>query len=253
MADQKAGLAILDPPYNYRVADVVGRGRTKHTEFAMASGEMSDEEFVAFLDQALNAAAAVSRDGAVHYVFMDWRGIDKLNAVGRLIYGLLLNVIVWVKTNGGQGSFYRSQYELISVFRVGKGQHRNNIQLGKYGRSRTNVWKYAGSNSFRTGRMEDLRAHPTVKPIALVSDIIRDCTRRSDTVLDTFCGSGTTILACERLGRHAVGIEIEPQYVDVAIRRWQDYSGRDAIHTGTGHTFDQMTRRRLRSRVRIAS
>lgn len=253
MKNQKADLAILDPPYNCRVADVVGRGHTKHQEFAMASGEMTDEEFATFLKQTLGVAASVSRDGAAHYVFMDWRNIEKLNAVGRLIYGALLNVIVWVKTNAGQGSFYRSQYELISVFRVGKSQHLNNIQLGKYGRSRSNVWKFAGANSFRAGRMSDLRAHPTVKPIALVCDIIRDCTRRGDTVLDTFCGSGTTILACERLGRHAIGIEIEPRYVDVAIRRWQEYSAKDAIHAETGDTFDQMMQRRLRVRVRIVS
>jgi DNA modification methylase len=253
MAGRQADMAMLDPPYNRRVQDIGGRGRTKHAEFAMASGEMNATEFREFLTVSLGAAASVSRDGAVHYVFMDWRHLEELMSAGRTVYGGMLNMAVWVKSNAGQGSFYRSQHEHVGVFRVGKGSHLNNVQLGKNGRSRSNVWHYAGVNSFRAGRMEDLRAHPTVKPVALVCDAIRDCTRRDDLILDAFCGSGTTILAAERLGRCAVGVEIEPLYVDVAIRRWQDFAGKDAVHADTGRTFDEVSKRRRQKRPRVVA
>ncbi len=151
----------------------------------------------------------------------------------------MVNLVVWAKSTPGQGSFYRSQHELIGVFRVGGGAHLNNIQLGRHGRSRSNVWRYPGTNTFRKGRMDDLKAHPTVKPIALVADAIRDGTRRGDSVLDPFSGAGTTILAAERVGRRAFAIELEPHYVDVSIRRWQQFSKRDAIHVESGQTFDE--------------
>jgi hypothetical protein len=158
----RAATAFLDPPYNVKVKGVVGRGRTKHAEFAMASGEMSSEEFVAFLEKVLGIAARYSRDGAVHYVCMDWRHVGELIAAGHIVYGKTLNVVVWDKGSGGQGSFYRSQHGLIGVFRVGEAAHLNNIELGRHGRSRSNVWHYVGVNSFRAGRMEDLKDHPTV-------------------------------------------------------------------------------------------
>ena len=157
----------------------------------------------------------------------------------------MLNVVVWVKSNGGQGSFYRSQHELIGVFRVGNERHLNNIELGRHGRSRSNVWNYAGVNSFRAGRLDELKSHPTVKPVALVADAIKDCSRRGDIVLDTFCGSGTTILAAERVGRRAYTLELEPRYVDVAIKRWQAFSRKDAIHAKTGLTFDELASKGL--------
>jgi DNA modification methylase len=237
-------MAFLDPPYNVRVRDIGGRGRTKHAEFAMASGELSDDDFVKFLDEALGAAAAVSREGAVHFVCIDWRHLDHLIKAGDATYGEMLNLAVWVKSNAGQGSFYRSQHELVGVFRVGDKPHLNNIELGRHGRSRSNVWNYAGVNSFRAGRMQELHFHPTVKPIALVCDAIRDCTRRNDVVLDTFCGSGTTLLAAERVGRHAVCLEIAPRYVDIAIRRWQAYTGKDAVHAASGTCFDDVPENR---------
>ena len=240
MGDGRAAMAFLDPPYNVRVRDIVGRGRIKHKEFAMASGELSRAGFVDFLESTLAAAAAVSRDGAVHYVCMDWRHIGELLEAGGLVYDETLNVVVWVKSNGGQGSFYRSQHELIGVFRVGNERHLNNIELGRHGRSRSNVWHYAGVNSFRAGRLDELKSHPTVKPVALVADAIKDCTRRGDIVLDTFCGSGTTILAAERVGRRAYTLELEPRFVDVAIKRWQAFSRKDAIHAKTGLTFDEV-------------
>jgi DNA modification methylase len=239
MTSCRADMSFLDPPYNVRIAGVVGRGKTKHSEFAMASGEMSSADFVRFLTTALGAAAAVSRDGAVHFVCMDWRHIGELLAAANPVYGAALNLVVWAKTNSGQGSFYRSAHELIGVFRVGKTAHLNNVELGRHGRSRSNVWHYAGVNSFRAGRMDELRSHPTAKPVALVADAIKDCTRRGDIVLDTFCGSGTTIMAAERVGRHARALEIEPRFVDVAIRRWQAFTRIDAIHAVSGLSFDE--------------
>jgi DNA modification methylase len=241
MDGRRADMGFFDPPYNVRIASVVGRGRTKHAEFAMASGEMPTAEFVRFLDATLAAAAWVSRDGAVHFVCMDWRHIGDLLLAVKSVYGDLLNIIAWVKSNAGQGSFYRSQHEFIGVFRVGKTTHLNNIELGRHGRSRSNVWHYAGINSFRAGRMDELRSHPTAKPTAMIADAMKDCTRRGDIVLDTFCGSGSTIMAAERVGRQAYAIEIEPRFVDVAIRRWQAFTRRDAIHAESGLTFDEIT------------
>jgi DNA modification methylase len=240
MASCRADLAFLDPPYNVRIAGAVGRGKTKHSEFAMASGEMSSPDFVRFLGTVLDAATAVSRDGAVHFVCIDWRHIGELLAAANPIYGAALNLVVWAKTNAGQGSFYRSAHELIGVFRVGEIAHLNNIELGRHGRSRSNVWHYAGVNAFRAGRMDELRSHPTAKPVALVCDAIKDCTRRGDIVLDTFSGSGTTIMAAERVGRHARALELEPRFVDVAIRRWQAFTRRDAIHAPSGLSFDEI-------------
>jgi DNA modification methylase len=239
MTSCRADLAFLDPPYNVRIGGVVGRGKTKHSEFAMASGEMSSPEFVRFLGIALDAAASVSREGAVHFVCMDWRHYPELVAAAQPIYGEVINVAVWVKSNAGQGSFYRSQHEFIGVFRVGKTPHLNNVELGRHGRSRSNVWHYAGVNSFRAGRMDELRSHPTAKPVALIADVLKDCTRRGDVVLDTFCGAGSTVLAAERVGRHARALEIEPRFVDIAIRRWQAFTGKDALHAESGVSFDE--------------
>jgi DNA modification methylase len=240
MAHCRADVAFLDPPYNVRIGGVVGRGRTKHSEFAMASGEMSSADYLRFLGMSLDAAAAVSRDGALHYVCTDWRHIAELMAAAKSVYGEAINIAVWVKSNAGQGSFYRSQHEFIGVFRVGQAAHLNNVELGRHGRSRSNVWHYAGVNSFRAGRMEELRSHPSAKPVALVADAIKDCTRRGDVVLDTFSGSGTTIMAAERVGRHARALEIEPRFVDVAIRRWQAFTRRDARHAESGLSFDEI-------------
>ena len=240
MASCRADVAFLDPPYNARIAGAVGRGKTKHSEFAMASGEMSSADYVHFLGITLNAAASVSRDGAVHFVCTDWRHIAELMAAAKPVYGDAINIAVWVKSNAGQGSFYRSQHELVGVFRVGQAPHLNNVELGRHGRSRSNVWHYAGVNSFRAGRMDELRSHPTAKPVALIADAIKDCTRRGDVVIDTFSGSGATILAAERVGRHARALEIEPRFVDVAIRRWQAFTRRDARHAESGLSFDEI-------------
>jgi DNA modification methylase len=246
MRGEQAAMAFTDPPYNVSIPKTLGRGRTKHRNFAMAAGEMSPAVFTTFLSDALSAAAARSVDGALHYVCMDWRHMGEMQAAGDAVYGKLINLVVWSKTNAGQGSLYRSQHELIFVYKVGDGPHLNNVELGRHGRNRSNVWTYPGANTFRSGRMADLAAHPTVKPVALVADAIRDCSRRGDIVLDPFMGVGTTILAADRIGRRARGIEIDPLYVDAAIRRWQQVIKRDAILEGTRKTFDEVAKERRR-------
>ena len=253
MGDAQAAMAFLDPPYNVRVRDIVGRGQVKHTEFAMASGELSRADFVAFLKTTLGAATGVCRKGAVHFVCMDWRHLGELLEAGSIVYGDILNLAVWVKTNAGQGSFYRSQHELVGVFRVGEDPHLNNVELGRHGRSRSNVWHYAGVNTFRAGRLDELKSHPTVKPVALVADTMKDCTRRGDLVLDTFCGSGTTILAAERVGRRAYTLELEPRFVDVAIKRWQAFARKDAVHAESGLTFDEIASQRTAPQAAVAA
>jgi len=216
--------AFLDPPYNVRInghANVRGR----HREFAMASGEMTDAAFRSFLAESLGACAAVSHDGAVHFVCMDWRHMADLESVGAKIYGGLLNLCVWNKSNAGMGSLYRSKHELVFVFKVGDAPHFNAVELGRYGRNRTNVWDYASVNSLKGSRREDLALHPTVKPVALVADALQDVTRRGDLVLDIFLGSGTTLVAAERCGRRFRGLDIDPAYVDVAVDRWVAMTG----------------------------
>jgi hypothetical protein len=216
--------AFLDPPYNVRIkgnANPTGR----HREFAMASGEMSEANFRSFLADALGAAAGCSRDGAIHFVCMDWRHMDSVLAVGPAVYGELLNLCIWNKSNAGMGSLYRSKHELVFVYRVGMAPHLNMVELGKHGRNRTNVWDYASVSSIRGSRRDDLNLHPTVKPVGLVADAIKDVTRHGDLVMDHFLGSGTTLLAAERTGRRFRGLEIDPGYVDVAIERWSARTG----------------------------
>jgi DNA modification methylase len=247
MNGASAAAILCDPPYNVRVNSIGGRGRVRHAEFAFGSGEMSQAQFRKFLATTLSNGVRVSSEGSVHFVFMDWRHVSDLIEVGRKLYGAMLNLVVWNKSNAGQGSFYRSQHELIGVFRAGDEPHRNNIELGRFGRNRSNVWTYAGVNTFGQGRMEALAAHPTVKPIALVADALLDCTARGDVVLDQFAGSGTTILAAEKVGRVGYGIEFEPKYVDVAIERWQRMTKLEATLAGDGRTFEEI--RTVRSKA----
>jgi len=228
---------------------VLGRG-ARHREFAFASGEMSSAEFTAFLADALGAAAEHSVEGSIHYVCMDWRHVAELIAAGTLVYTELKNICVWVKTNAGQGSFYRSQHEFVGVFKKGSAPHLNTFELGQHGRTRTNVWTYAGVNTFRAGRMDELAMHPTVKPVALVADAMKDCSRRKGLVLDAFMGSGTTIMAGEKVGRRVNGIECDPAYVDVAIRRWQAFTRRDAVLEATGQTFEEVQAERAGAAAR---
>lgn len=244
MRHRRASMVFADPPYNLATSRIQGRGGIKHGNFAAAAGEMSGGEFTRFLQDAFTQAAHFSTPGSVHFICMDWRHLDEISMAGKFAYTELLNLIVWAKTNAGQGSFYRSQHELIFAFKNGDGRHTNNFELGQHGRHRSNVWTYAGANSFRAGRLDDLALHPTVKPVALVADAIRDCSRRGEIVLDPFMGSGTTILAAERVGRWAYGLEIDPAYADVAVRRWQNFTKADAVLAGTDATFEDITRSR---------
>jgi DNA modification methylase len=242
-----AAAVFCDPPYNLRARAIGGRGRVRHPDFAVASGEMHPGQFRTFLSETLGNSLRVSSEGAVHFVCMDWRHFSDLIEVGRELYGSMLNLVVWNKTNAGQGSFYRSQHELIGVFRVGGRQHQNNVELGRYGRNRSNVWTYPGVNTFGRGRMDALAIHPTVKPIALVADALLDCTSRGDVVVDQFAGVGTTILAAEKVGRVAYAIEYEPRYVDAALGRWQQMTKLEAVLTGDGRTFEEIKEDRINS------
>ena len=238
LGEDIAPMAITDPPFNVPInGHAGGRGSIKHPEFSMASGEMTPDEFREFLHAFLVPLIQFTTNGSLHYLFMDWRHLRDLLDVCDGLYGELKNICVWDKGQGGMGSFYRSQHELIAVFKNGTGKHVNNIELGRHGRNRTNVWSYPGVTSIQGGRREDLKLHPTVKPVALIADAILDGSHRGDLVLDPFAGSGTIILAAENTGRRARTIEIEPRYVDVTIRRWQDQTGQDAIHAATGMTF----------------
>lgn len=241
MAGAKARLVFTDPPYNVPIAGhVSGLGARTHGEFAMGVGEMSQEAFTRFLVGTLANMAAVSLDGAIHYVCMDWRHLHELMTAGREVYDSLHNLCVWAKNNGGMGSFYRSQHELVAVYRHGKAPHVNNVELGQHGRYRTNVWRYPGMNSFGSERDEALAMHPTVKPVALVEDAILDCSHRGEVVLDGFAGSGTTLIAAERSGRCGYGLEFDPRYVDVTLRRFQKLTGLDPVHEASGLTFSEL-------------
>jgi DNA modification methylase len=241
MDNHKAEMVLIDPPFNVVInGNVSGLGRTKHREFAMASGEMSVAEFIAFLEQVFRLLVAYSVDGSIHEVFMDWRHMHEILAAGQKAYTELKNLCVWVKDNGGMGSLFRSRHELVFVFKNGAAAHINNVELGKHGRNRTNVWSYPGVNGLRAGRMEELAMHPTVKPVALLADAIMDCTRRGDIVLDSFSGSGSSLIAAERVGRRGFLMEIDPTYVDVTINRYQKLTGQSVIHEASALTFDQL-------------
>jgi len=218
--------AFLDPPYNVAI-NGHANSKGRHREFAMASGEMSASEFQVFLGETLGACAKVSRDGAVHFVCMDWRHMDDLSIVGQGVYGDLLNLCIWNKSNAGMGSLYRSKHELIFVYRVGSAPHKNMVELGRHGRNRTNVWDFASVNSFKGSRRADLDLHPTVKPVGLVAEAICDVTEHGDLVLDVFLGSGTSLIAAERTGRRFRGVDIDPAYVGVALARWQAMTGKE--------------------------
>ncbi|RYH06262.1 DNA methyltransferase [Tropicimonas sp. IMCC6043] len=236
---EMAGMVFTDPPYNVPVNGHVRSGNGgNHREFAMASGEMTEAEFRSFLAAFLTETRDKMAEGAVAMVCMDWRHLDELITTGKSCGFELINLCVWNKTNGGMGSLYRSKHEMVCVFKKPGAPHINNVELGKHGRNRTNVWDYAGVNSFGKGREADLADHPTVKPTALVVDAIMDVSDRGNVVLDAFGGSGATLLAAEKTGRRARLIELEPAYVDVAIRRWQEMSGKTAVHATTGGTFN---------------
>lgn len=242
----KAAMIICDPPYNVPVGGhVLQRDDGKHPEFAMASGEMSEAEFTYFLATVFGHLAAFSKNGSIHYVWMDWRHMQEMLTAGGRSYTELKNLCVWNKSVGGLGSFYRSKHELVFVFKNGTKPHTNNFELGQYGRPRSNVWDYPAPNCFFTDaesgetRDELVKLHPTVRPVAMVVDAIKDCSKQNEIILEPFIGSGTAIIAAEKAGRRCYGIDIEPQYVDVAIRRWQKITGEQTIHAETGKSFNE--------------
>ncbi|MGB7680487.1 MAG: DNA methyltransferase [Candidatus Acidiferrales bacterium] len=240
MGDYRAHVVFADPPYNDPIDGyVTGFGKVHHPEFAMASGEMSEPEFTDFLTNVLAQLARNSVDGALQFICMDWRHSGELILAARSVYSEFKNLCVWVKDNAGQGSLYRSQHELVFVFKNGRSPHRNNIQLGQYGRYRSNVWQYRRVNSLSRSTDEGnlCNLHPTIKPVELVADAILDCTARGDVVLDAFLGSGTTVIAAERTGRTCYGVELDPRYVDTIVRRWQAFTGQFAVQGSTGRTF----------------
>lgn len=242
MQGRHAAMVITDPPYNLAVNQVTGLGTIRHQNFKMAAGEMSECEFSDFLAQVCNLLAKYSVDGSIHFLFMDWRHMGEILQAGKQVYSEFKNLCVWTKDNAGMGSLYRSQHELVFVFKNGKDAHCNNVQLGQYGRYRTNVWAYAGINSFSRTTEEGnlLELHPTVKPAAMIADAIMDCSARGDIVVDCFVGSGSTIIAAERTGRICYGIEIDPTYVDTSVRRWQAFTGLSATHGISGLSFAEL-------------
>jgi DNA modification methylase len=245
MGPELAAATFTDSPYNVPIdGNAAGHGKTSYREFAMAVGEMSEAEFTGFLTTALSNARTYVAPGGIVYACMDWRHMQEMLAAARASDLDLVNLCVWVKPNGRLGSFYKSRHELVFVFRNGKDAHLNNIQLGRFGRNRTNVWNYSAPTPFRRkDALTDGESHPTVKPLLMVSDAILDCTRRNDIVLDPFLGSGTTLLAAERVGRRCYGIELDPLYVDTAIERWQRMTGRKA-HNQNGESFEFLKSRR---------
>ncbi len=238
---ERAQMVFTDPPYNVKIdGHVSGLGKARHEEFAMASGEMDEAEFTRFLATVFGNLAAHSVDGSIHYICMDWRHSREVQDAARGPYSELKNICVWTKTNGGMGSFYRSQHEFVFVYKNGTATHINNVELGKYGRYRTNVWNYAGVNTFGRDREKELAMHPTVKPVAMVADAILDASERNAIVLDAFGGSGTTLVAAERTGRRGYALEISPHYVDTIVKRVSEAVGQEAILAGTNQTFEQV-------------
>ncbi|QDW41900.1 site-specific DNA-methyltransferase [Bradyrhizobium sp. KBS0727] len=238
MEEERADVVFIDPPYNVRIdGHVSGNGKIRHREFAQGAGELSREEFVRFLTGSCSLLKNYSKNGAIHFVCMDWKHLDELLVAGREVYTELKNIVAWVKSAAGMGSLYRSQHELICVFKSGIGPHTNNVELGKNGRNRTNVWQYDSAGTEARKGNNVLELHPTVKPVQMVMDALLDCSNRGDIVIDSFLGSGTTLLAAERTGRICRGIELDPLYVDTAIRRWQNLTGRDAVRVSDGMLF----------------
>lgn len=244
LGEDQARMVFTDPPYNVAIdGHVGGKGEIHHREFAMASGEMDAQAFTAFLGKVFAHLATHAADGALHYVCMDWRHMGEVLAAGKSAFSELKNLCVWAKTNGGMGSLYRSQHELVFVFASGKGDSVNNVELGRHGRNRTNVWTYPGANGFGKAR-KDLALHPTVKPVSLVADAIRDASHRGEIVLDAFAGSGSTLLAAEKTGRRGYGVELDPYYCDLCLRRLCELAGKDAILEATGQSLQEVTEAR---------
>ena len=243
----KVRLNCSDLPYNVKIQGHVTGGN--HHEFVMASGEMSDAEFKVFLTDSLKAIFEPLEDGGLSMLFMDWRGLKILLEAAELAGFSLLNIVVWAKTNAGMGSLYRSQHEFVVVVKKGNAPHVNNIELGRHGRYRSNLWTYPGASSLGSDAREHLADHPTPKPVALLEDAILDVTERGDLVFDSFAGSGSTLIAADRVGRIFCGTELDPGYCDVILRRWRDHSGVSAVLLESGEDFETVEARRMSERA----
>ena len=251
MEGDLARLVFSDPPFNVKIdGHVGGLGKTKHAEFAMATGEMSEGEFTRFLETAFRNAASVSMNGAIHYQCMDWRHVEEMMKAGRAVYSDLKNMCVWSKDNAGMGSFYRSQHELVFVWKVGDAPHLNTVELGRNGRYRTNIWNYRAAT--KTGADAELSMHPTVKPVPMIMDAIKDTSKHGEIVLDPFGGSGSTLIAAEKTKRRARLIEFEPGYCEVTIKRWQKLVRQAAVLEATGETFETVLASRSAEMERLA-
>ena len=236
--DDPVRLVLTDEPYNVRISGHVTGGA--HREFAMASGEMSDAEFLAFNMSWIKSVVPYLCDGGVFGTFIDWRGYPTVFAAASKLGLRPLNLIVWAKTNAGMGGLYRSQHELLPLFKKGDAPHINNIELGKKGRWRSNVWTYPGASSRGSDARRGLKDHPTVKPTAMLEDALLDLTNCGDTVVDPFLGSGSTLIAAEKTGRVCRGVELDPLYVDVIVRRYEVATGDAATHVETGETYEAL-------------
>lgn len=242
LGSQKAHTVFTDPPYNLKPKDIGKICHQEHGAFKEGSGEMSESEFIAFLSTTFAQLVNHSHEGSIHYVCMDWRHLKEILEAGHEHYQALKNVCVWTKDKAGMGTFYRSQHELVLVFKNGNAKHQNNFQLGQFGRNRSNVWEYPTARHFTdddgdADGKDILKLHPTIKPVKMVEDALLDCSQRHHIVLDPFLGSGTTLIAAEKTQRICYGIEYEPKYVDLAIKRWEQWTGLDAIHKQTGKTY----------------
>lgn len=253
MAGETAQMVFTDPPYNVPIdGHVSGLGKVQHREFAMASGEMSRAQFTTFLETAFRNLADHSAEGSIHFICMDWRHMAEVQEAGAKAYDALKNLIVWDKGTGGMGTFYRSRHELVFAFKKGTTPHINSFELGQHGRYRTNVWSYKGMNSFGAGRNDEIQLHPTVKPVAMIADAIKDVSQRNGIVLDLFGGSGSTLIAAHKTGRRGFLCELDPLYCDRIIRRWQAYAKDDAVLDATGQTFEEVMAHRTEHSRRTA-
>jgi DNA modification methylase len=246
LGGKSASTCFIDPPYNIKVDGFIsGKGRHRHRTFVQGSGELSTDEYFALLRDSLRVLKGCCASTALVYACIDWRHVMEMTVAGRACDMPLYTICVWTKTNGGMDGVYRNAHELVCVFKAGAEKPLDNVELSRRGRNRTNVWSYPGMSSF--GREHDklLGFHPTIKPVALIADALRDVTKRGDVVLDTFLGSGSTLMAAQETARTCCGVELDPLCVDVAIRRWQNATGRDAVLTETGEPFNAVAQRLL--------
>jgi DNA modification methylase len=234
MNNQTAEMVFIDPPYNLKASAFCGKGETQHKDFKKAAGELKEKQFTEFLKDVFKNLVNVSRDGSIHYVCMDWRHLYEILEAGNACYTELKNLCIWAKDQPGQGSFYRSQHEMVFVFKNGKAKHINNFELGQFGRTRSNVWNYPSAISFgneerKDGGLGEFANHPTPKPVNLVADCILDCSSVNGIILDTFLGSGTSLIASQKTKRTFYGMELEPNYVDCSVRRWVKFMEKENL------------------------